>query len=69
MARIDTNQIFENLPKKDFLTCIEVAEYFRVHKSTVMRWVARDEIPYVKISGRLLFSTARIKEMALKRGA
>lgn len=52
----------------DLLTYDDLEKLIKVAKRTLRRWVARDEIPYIKIGRRIRFSRPRIYDWLRERG-
>lgn len=45
----------------DFLTVSELCEWLRLGKSTIYSLVQKNEIPHIKVGGKILFERAKIK--------
>lgn len=46
---------------EEYLTKKELAQLLKVHESTVDRW-RREGLPYIKVSRKVLFDEAQVKE-------
>jgi len=49
------------MAENDFLTVSELCEWLRLGKSTIYSLVQKNEIPYIKVGGKILFERAKIK--------
>ena len=56
-------------PEAKIITVGELAEYLRVHRSTVYRWLKRRQLPGFKIGGDWRFDVEEIDEWLLRRSA
>jgi len=46
---------------KDFLTVKELCDWIRLSRSKVYSLVSNNEIPHVKVGGKILFDVEKIK--------
>jgi excisionase family DNA binding protein len=49
------------MAENDFLTVSECSEWLRLGKSTIYSLVQKNEIPHIKVGGKILFERAKIK--------
>lgn len=69
MTTNQNTQLFEINKNKRFYSVTELAAYLGISKSSIHRFRARDEIPYVKLGGRVVFPINQIEEWLKKKGA
>ena len=71
MIHSKKDRLFENCisggVNKEFLTLKEVAGLLRLTTKTIYKMVGRKQIPYTKVSNRLLFRSKEIEAWLSKR--
>lgn len=45
-----------------YLTVRKLSDKLNVHRSTIYRWMKNYQIPYYKLSGRILFKESEIED-------
>ncbi len=46
----------------DIMTTKELSEYLRISVSTIRRMIAKNEIPYFRLSNKIYFNTSVVNE-------
>lgn len=62
----DTTQLFDNL--STLMTPLEVAEFFRVTRRTVYRWIDAKKIHTHKVGGQLRIEREEVAKLLRQKG-
>jgi len=58
---IENFEMKNNNPTEDFLTIPDLAKWIRLSESHLYALVSKRKIPFIKLGGKLLFSTVQIR--------